>query len=319
MNSPVAPSQLLDVSAKRSDGLRDPGIGEVLRRWAELRPETLAFLHKRRGRWHAFSRSYVAREVERLAALLKERSNSGEIRLAASGDYEPDLVILGLAALSVGGEVFLLHDILRGEALARELAAIRPTLAFVQGRRAIAQWLAAAPSGTARLPLFSTRAFAGGNSAWDVVPLHDAVTLVAASRPRRLWPWPAWSRLADIAWIDEGTEWREGMRRLIDSALHDGLAIAFPETAESAVRDRRQLQPASLILSPARQRRLEEEDRARRAPEGSFSRRLVDHAETSSGGIARFVNHRRNVVLGLGRIRPLASAEPISAPAPVSA
>jgi hypothetical protein len=318
MNSPVAPNQLLDASAGHSNGLCDPGIGEVIHRWAEQQPETLAFLHKRRGRWHAFSRSYVAREVERLAALLKQRSDSDGIRLAASGYYEPDLVILGLAALSIGGEVFLLHGNLRGDALARELAAVRPTHAFVQGRRAIAQWLAAAPPDTAGLPLFSNQAFAGGNSAWDVVPLRDAATIVAASRIDRLWPWLAWSRLTDIAWIDEGTEWREGMRRLIDGTLHDGLAIAFPETAESATRDRRQLQPASLILSPARQRRLEEEDRARRPPEGSLNRRLVDHAEASAGGIAHFINRRRNMVLGLGRVRPFMPTE--SAPAaPVSA
>jgi hypothetical protein len=315
MNTPVAPRQFVDASVERLNGLRDPGIGEILGRWAEEQPEAIAFLHKRRGRWHAFPRSSVVREVRRLSAILKVRPGADRIHLAASGLYEPDLIILALAALSVSGEVFLLPGNLRGEMLSQKFDAIGPTHGFVQGRRTIAQWFKSAPSGSVRLPLFSAQAFVGGNSVWDVVPLQDPATPVA--RPARsAWSWRA-PRFADTAWIDEGTEWPDGLRRVIDSVLHDGLVIAFPETAESTIRDRRQIQPAALILSPARQRRLAEEDRARRAAEGSWSRRLADRAEAAPGGpFARFVNHRRNTLLGLSRVRPLALAEQTPAPDP---
>jgi hypothetical protein len=319
MNTAVVHTQFIDASAEQSEGLRDREIGAAIGRWVERWPEALAFLHKRRGRWQAYPRSYIAREVERFAALLKEGSNPGEIRLAASGLYEPDLIILALAALSSGGKVFLLHGDLRGEVLARELAAIRPTHAFVQDRRTIARWFAAAPAGTTRLPLFSAQAFVGGNSAWGVVPLDNSAA-VTAWPAWKAWTWRARPRFANIAWIDEGTEWPDGLRRLLDSALYDDLTIAFPETAESAIRDRRQIQPTALILSPARRRQLEEDDHGRRALEGSFSRRLVDRADAAHGGlVSRFVNHRRSVVLGLSRVQPLTAAEPTPAPAPVSA
>jgi len=313
--------QLLDASREQSEGLRDAESGNALRRWVERRPGASAFLHKRRGRWQSFPRSYIAREVERVAAVLKERSSRGHVRLAASGLYEPDLVILALAALSSGGEVFLLDADLRGEALTRGLSAIRPTHAFVQSRRTIARWLAATPATTMRLQLFSPQAFVGGNSAWDVVPLHNSATAVAVLPAWQAWTWRAQPRFASIAWIDEGSEWRDGLRRLLDSAIHDDLTIAFPETAESAVRDRRQVQPTALIASPARRHRLEEDGRARLAPEGSFGRRLSDRAEATDGGgpVLRFVKYRRDLVLGLSRARPLAVVEPTPAPAPISA
>ncbi|MDR3464701.1 MAG: hypothetical protein P4M07_02030 [Xanthobacteraceae bacterium] len=321
MNSPIAHSQLLEGSAERSGGLRDHEIGATLRRWAEQQPAALAFLHKRRGRWLASSRSHVVREVERRTTLLNERSLPGRMRLVTSGHYEPDLIMLALAALASGGEVFTLPAELRGDALARELSGLRPTHAFVQGRRAIAEWLAAVPEGLNRVPLFSAQAFVGGNSAWDVVPLHEPAASAEASPVATRWSWRPRPRFANVAWVDEGTEWHDALPRLLDSVLHAGVALAFPETTGSAGRDRRQIQPAALIVSPARRRRLEDEDRARRAREGTLSRQLVDRAEAAPGGLlARFVNHRRNAVLGLSRVRPLTAAEPATAaPAPASA
>ncbi len=320
MNTPVSQSQFADAEPVRPAGLRRPDIGEAIRRRAEMNPNLPVFLHKRRDRWQVFTWSYVAREVDRLAAVLRARGISGELRLAVSGSYEPDLVVLSLAALAAGGEVFALSPKLRGAELARELAAIGPTpclraepardRAMVRGR--------AAGGGTpaALLP----QAFVGGHEGWDVVPVHDPVSTLAHIPGR-------WARLrrTDVVWVDEGTEWTEGLARLLDGVFDDAVTLAFPETAESATRDRRQVRPSALLLSPARRQRLIEEDRARRAPEGSLSRWLTDGAEAAPAGLlARFVNARRRAVLGLSRVRQpalpdIASVDPAADPAPVTA
>ncbi|MDF2621293.1 MAG: hypothetical protein K0S00_3952 [Xanthobacteraceae bacterium] len=320
MNTPVSQSQFADAEPVRPAGLRRPDIGEAIRRRAEMNPNLPVFLHKRRDRWQVFTWSYVAREVDRLAAVLRARGISGELRLAVSGSYEPDLVVLSLAALAAGGEVFALSPKLRGAELARELAAIGPSHAFVQSRRAIAQWFAAGPPAATRLPLFSPQAFVGGHEGWDVVPLHNPVSTLAHIPGR-------WARLrrTDVVWVDEGTEWTEGLARLLDGVFDDAVTLAFPETAESATRDRRQVRPSALLLSPERRQRLIEEDRARRTPEGSLSRWLTDGAEAAPAGLlARFVNARRRAVLGLSRVRRpalpnIASVDLAADPAPVTA
>lgn len=320
MNTPVSQSQFADAEPVGPAGSRRPDIGEAIRRRAEMNPNLPVFLHKRRDRWQVFTWSHVAREVDRLAAVLRARGVSGELRLAVSGSYEPDLVVLSLAALAAGGEVFALSPKLRGAELARALAAIGPTHAFVQSRRAIAQWFAAAPPAAARLPLFCPQAFVGGHEGWDVVPVHDPVSTLAHIPSRR-----ARLRRPDIVWVDEGTEWTEGLARLLDGVFDDAVTLAFPETAESATRDRRQVRPSALLLSPTRRQRLIEEDRARRAPEGSLSRWLTDGAEAAPAGLlARLVNARRRAVLGLSRVRQpvlpdIASVDLAADPAPVTA
>lgn len=320
MNSLTPVSQFVDASApERRDGLRAGHAPDALRRLAAERPAAPALLHKRRGRWHVFSWALIDREVARLAAVLRARARGAEVRLAVSGAYEPDLLILALAALSTGGEVLTVPPGLRGEELARELASVRPSHAFVQGRRTLSRWLAAPPPGDAQLPLFSNQAFIGSSRHWDVQPYQDPAAALAT---RPLWGAARGRLPVEIAWADEGTEWRDGLEHLLERWLAGGLVLAFPETAESAARDRRDIQPSSFIQSAARQHRLAEENDARLAPQGTWTRRLADHAQAAPGGLlARLVNRRRNAVLGLGRVQahPSGDVEPSVSPTPVSA
>lgn len=277
--------------------LRGTEVGEAVRQHAARMPERPAFLHKRHGRWHSFSWAYVCQEVVRLEAVLRAQAAAqpgGEIRLAVSGAYDPDLVILALAALSAGGKVYTVAPTLTGEELAREIAAIAPTQAFVQGRRAIGAWLETRTSAARAVPLFVTRPFIVGNDGWTVVPLRDPADALATAGARR----PA--RLAGgVVWLDEGTHWQGGLASLLDAVLDEGHTLAFPETDTSALRDRRERQPSTLLLSAARRGRLLDEDRARRGAQGSLLRRLTDWAERSPTFLAHLINRRRLAVLGL--------------------
>ncbi|MBS7537493.1 AMP-binding protein [Ancylobacter lacus] len=284
-------------AADPSAPLRGAEVGETIREHAARTPGRPAFLHKRHGRWLSFSWAYVRQEVARLEAVLRAQTATragSDIRLAVSGAYDPDLVILALAALAAGGRVHAVDPALAGEDLARILAVVAPTQAFVQGRRAIGAWLDVRPGASRPLPLFVARPFVAGNETWTIVPLRDPADDLAAATPRRP------ERPEGVVWVDEGTQWQGGLGSLLDVLLDEGRTVAFPETVASALRDRRELQPTALLLSAARRARLGEEDRARRGAEGSTLRRLTDWAERSSGLLAHAVNRRRLAVLGLG-------------------
>lgn len=293
----LVPHRLVFTAVDPSAPLRGTEVGEAIRQHATRTPERPAFLHKRQGRWHSFSWAYIRQESVRLEAVLRAQAAAqpgGEIRLVVSGAYDPDLVILALAALSAGGKVYAVSPILAGEELAREIATIAPTQAFVQGRRAISAWLETRPSAARAVPLFVTRPFIHGNDAWTVVPLRDPADALAAAGTKS----PA-RPAGGVVWVDEGTQWHGGLASLLDAVLDEGHTLAFPETGASALRDRRELQPSTLLLSSARRARLLDEDRARRGAEGSLLRRLTDWAEGSSGLIAHLINRRRLAVLGL--------------------
>lgn len=296
MNSPLDHRSFF-AAVDPSAPLRGTEVGEAIRQHAARTPERPAFLHKRHGRWHSFSWAYVRQEAARLEAVLRAQvaaQPGGEIRLAVSGAYDPDLVILALAALSAGGKVYAVAPTLTGEDLAREIATIAPTQAFVQGRRAIGAWLETRPASARAIPLFVTRSFIAGNDGWTVVPLRDPADALAAAGTKR----PA-RPAGGVVWVDEGTQWQGGLASLLDAVLDEGHTLAFPETGTSALRDRRERQPSTLLLSAARRGRLIEEDRARRGAQGSLLRRLTDWAEHSPTFLAHLINRRRLAVLGL--------------------
>lgn len=296
MNSYVERRSFL-AAVEPSASLRGAEVGEAIRQRAARHPGRPAFLHKRHGRWFSFTWAYVRQETARLEAVLRAQAAThpaSGIRLAVSGPYDPDLVILALAAVSLGGKVYVLDPEQAGEELGRALATVAPTQAFVQGRRAIGAWLETRPAAAAPVPLFVTRPFIHGNDAWTIVPLRDPADALAPGTLGRAEP-----AVGGVVWVDETTHWQGGLASIIDAVLDEGLTVAFPETGASALRDRRERQPAALLLSAARRARLIEEDRARRGAQGSLVRRLTDWAEQSSGFVAHLVNRRRLAVLGL--------------------
>ncbi len=87
--------------------------------------------------------------------MLRQQTPSGPPRVAVSGPYQPDLIVMALAAEAAGSVVFPVPRRLRGDALQAVLAAIRPTHAFVQARREIPHWLRTRPNAETTLTLFS--------------------------------------------------------------------------------------------------------------------------------------------------------------------
>jgi hypothetical protein len=52
-----------------------------------------------------------------------------------------------------------------------------------------------------------------------------------------------------VLWIEESTDWADGLSYLVHAAV-SGRALAFPESRIAARRDRSEVQPAAMALSP---------------------------------------------------------------------
>lgn len=246
---------------------------QQLRRWAAERPLRIALRHRRLGEWKAWRWIDVLREVERAAAGLREQGFGAGSRLLLCGAYEPSLLVLALAAHELGGELSTLSRLARGEALREQLRLERPAFAYVQRREQVEHWLRAGVEQTLPLRLFSAQALPRKVGAWDVLPLDRVFAGEPLERGRLAWREAARDA---VLWCEEGTEWREGLSHLLSRWLEQGEALAFPESNESAARDRRDIAPTALLASAPRLHSLAADIEARLAPAGSWRRRLCD-------------------------------------------
>ena len=245
---------------------------EHLRHWAQVNPLQPALRHKRHGQWFIWRWIDVLRDVERLADGLRRQGVDEDSRLAVSGAFEPNLLLLALATRQVGGEVLVVADNLDAQALHNVLWRARPTHAFVSGRQAQQLWLTQ------------------GQSLLDFDPLLGPV-----ETPQRL-------RLEGFGaqwWSEEGTEWQAGLTVLFEQWLSRGHTLAFPESPGSASRDRREVAPSGLLLSAGRLHVLAAEIDSRLAPLGTWRRRLCDWAIAHpESGPQRLIKHRVRRLLG---------------------
>ncbi|TBV01802.1 AMP-binding protein [Phytopseudomonas dryadis] len=294
------------------DQVPDEALGHV-RRWAAQRPLEIALRHRRRGIWKAWRWIDVLREVERKAAALRQQGFGAGSRLAVSGAYEPTLLLLALAAKQLGGHTQSISRYSQGEALRRQVLAGRADFAFVQRREQAAAWLAIATDDSRPLTLFCAQPIAATQGRWRTVPLSALIEGQPSTDSqgwRQAYREPA-------SWCDEGSEWADGLRVLLQHWLEGGQGLAFPESSESAARDRREIAPVTLLLSPPRLQRLAAEIEARLAPAGSWRRRLCDWTQRAPGrGVRRWIKARVRRLLGFQRLqRIVQGAAPSTTPA----
>ena len=233
-----------------------------------MHPNAEALRHKRHGVWLSWSRAAVSARVESVVAGLRERGVAAGSLVVASGDYTPGLALFAVAATRLGATALPLSPAIAPPDLVAWLAGHAPALVFLGDRNGLAGWRTALrqagrdgdvvvdfhlPWGRPRVADFT---FAGEL-------LGDLDADAAPARPDR-----------DVLWVEEGTEWGEGLA-IVLSALAEGRAVAFPENRAAAHRDRAEIQPTAIALSPDRLAGLQAELTARLLTGGTIAFRVT--------------------------------------------
>lgn len=291
---------------------------EQLQHWAQFSPLHSALRHKRHGHWYSWRWIDALRDVERLADGLRQQGFSEHSRLAVSGVFEPNLLLLVLAAQSLGAEVLTLSDELGPEALHQALWRLQPSHAFVHSRQQLLRWVAAAEHGIAPQLLIAHQTVPrlAEHSSQAVLAFSDLLGSSEAPRRQVFWRQPA---SASQLWSEEGAEWQGGLTVLLEHWLGSGHSLAFPESRGSASRDRHAVAPSGLLLSAARLQRLADDIESRLAPVGSWRRGLCEWAIADpERPLQRLLKNRVRRLLGFQRLHFIWQAPPTLSPATAS-
>jgi hypothetical protein len=184
-------------------------------------PHQEALRHKRRGVWFTWSWSDLVTGSARLAEALLARGIGAGSLVAVSGDYGPNLVLFAIAAVSVGARVATLPTGITRAALADWLTRESPDLVFLGQRDQIGIWRAALRKAGRQAALvvdfhlpWGHPSAAGYTFAADL--LGDAAGGTVA---RRLTP--------GVLWIEESTDWPDGLSCILHAAIASGRSLAF--------------------------------------------------------------------------------------------
>lgn len=273
-------SAILAYSDPASADIRIPSRAvDRIEQWARKKPDAIALLHKR-GEWRGHTWEDVWRRLADLRGALAHNGIADGARFAVSGAIDPQLVLLVLAADANGARIIPVDRYADGAALRGLLSDAAATHAYVPDRKALSLWLASGYINRRPVPLFSGQAVARGNSSWSILPLPHAIAAASAGERNRAGARRSNRKLnqLDALWVDEGTEWFDGLTEVIEAWLENGNALAAPETTASSSRDRREVQPVRIVASAARQRRLRAELDARLYRVGTLHRALAEYS-----------------------------------------
>lgn len=269
---------------------------------AARHPHAAALCHKRRGAWEIWSWADLAARVGQLGDRLRERHPRAAL-IAVSGDYAPSLLAFVLAAARIGAAVVPLPTNLTQSELAEWLAGARPDLVFVGLRQQVGVWRAALRQAGQTPELVADFHLPWGRA--NETGITPAAELLGPA-PAALAP-PSGG---ELLWIEDGTDWPEGLPYILHAAAEAGTTLAFPENRAAAGRDRREIQPTAFALSPAHRERLHH-DIAARLPTGHGVAAHLSRAALQAAGAGRARWHHRLLLrrvrrpLGLARLREL--------------
>lgn len=266
-----------------SPGIAFPAdTARVLERWSRLQSFAPALQHKRHGRWELYRWDDVAREVAHWRDALIGQGLGPQSRLVLCGALEPRLILFALAAHSAGATVLTIDRYARGTALQTLLQEAALTHAFVEDRQTISAWIASGHINDVPVPLYSSRPGRHDSGSWHILPLADllgnGVDWIDVKQRRTVRGQPA-------LWVDEGTEWADGLATVLSEWLQTGATLIAPEVSGASLRDRQEVRFQRVLGSAARQQQWRAELNARQAPAGSWTRKLIDRAGQRPGSV----------------------------------
>lgn len=249
----------------------------LIETWATEKPLAWALLHKR-SVWHAYTWQAVAKRVADLRGALARRGVADGARFAVSGQLDAQLLLVAIAAHANGATIIPIDRYADRAALEELLRSRNITHAYVPDRKTLATWLSVRNVHRSPIALFSPHAAGERHPSWNVLHLpHDLVAPAGAVKHQPRTDTKSRASLPQAGiWVDEGTEWHDGLGDVISAWLESGNALAAPETSLSASRDRFELQPTRIVTSSARRRRVQAELNARLYPPGTWLRTIAD-------------------------------------------
>lgn len=264
----------------------------LLRRRLQDDGTALALRHKQRGQWRAWRWDDVAVEVKALSQRLADVGVGKGTRLAVSGACEPRLLFTLLAAQTLEARVLLVPLVAGQGAATLPQASVFWTNDRAQARA----WQSSVGRNGEGLLCAPLPVHGAGNriALQTLHPPQPVVVVTLADHP---------AAGAGLLWYEEGSEWPEGLQRLLRFWLVEGLALALPETPAAAVRDRHEVAPTRLLLSSTRLAALAAEIEARLPLPGSLARRLADWSRQGPGlGVRGVLRRRIRRLLGFQRL-----------------
>lgn len=239
-------------------------------------PGAAALIHKRRGVWVTQRWGQVLEEIDRLAQGLRHLGLRDERQVAVDGEITAPLFLAAAAVRAAGGRILSIAT----AASAQELDRVRDDqsvdLVIGQGRDTVARWN---EGNKRRVPIIFDHTTPDSRS-----PAEGIVTLATL---RTLSEPAGWAKDLTAAprsdslpatWVEETTDWLDGLDILLDRWVASGEPLAFPELLAAATRDRLELSPPSWIASLARLDVNERAIRERLPQRNSIAAWLVDGA-----------------------------------------